>query len=514
MLLFSAFTASLAAASHLAHPANGGGDPAAALQRAVASAIASGAPNFTVAPGLYNFSALPAGAPATLSLANATDFSLLSGGGVEFVFPPHGGLRIEGGARVGVVGPFVIDAWPPFTTQGVVRSGVRGGKWFNFTLALEPGFALDAGRFIPSRAIFFDPATRRYLPGQALCVTSALAAAPLGGGNEWAVAVTFSCNPTLSVPDGSLCALTPTPGGPAIVIENATRVAVSDVTSHAAAGFTLLEMGGGGGHTYTRFNAVRRPGSARLMVSGADVFHSTAVAVGATLTHSELSFAADDLFAVHCELGILWRRVNATAFYVIDTSGPPPGGYGLPQAQPGEELYMYNMSEVMQRVGVATLVGLAPVTNATLIAEAQQAAAYIKHVLNLTMRSFPVNLLLARLAPPGLPLLGDYGALVELPSRCGAGTLVDASYLHDTNGGMRLKGSRVTVQNSVLENAYGMRMLPELFWTQSVSSNITLEGNVLRGCGCSANAPHAIEYNPDIIGLRLVNNTVLPANCA
>ena len=485
-------------------------DPAA-LQAAVTAAIAAGEASYTVAPGLYNFSALPWGSAATLELIGATNFSLISGGDVEFVFPPHGGLTILRGSRVGLVGPFTLDAWPPFTTQGVVSGGVRDGKWFNFTLTLDAGFELDPARFLPSRAIFFDAATRRFLHGQSLCVTSALAAAPLGGG-AWAVAVTFNCNPTLSVPDGALCALTPTPGRPVLQIENSTAVAVSDLTSHAAAGFTLLEVGGGGGHTYTRYRAVRRPGSARLMVSGADVFHSTSVAAGAALVDSELSFAADDLFAVHCELGILWRRVNATAFYVIDTSAPPPGGYGLPQALPGQELLLYNMSLAMQRVGTAVLINLTPVTNATLVAEAQAAAAHIRSVLHLDIRPFPVNLLLAQLAPPGLPL-GDYSALVELSSRCGAGTLVKNSYLHDTNGGMRLKGSRVTVQGSVVENAYGMRMLPELFWTQSVSNNITLADNVLRGCGCSANAPHAIEYNPDIVGLVLVNNTVYPANC-
>jgi hypothetical protein len=487
------------------------GDPAA-LQQAVAAAIAAGARSYTVAPGLYNFSALPAGAPSTLELVGATDFALVSGGAVEFVFPPHGGLTVLRSARVALAGPWTIDAWPPFTTQGVVSGGVRSGKWFNFTLTLDAGFELDPARFIPSRAIFFDAATRRFLHGQSLCVTSALAAAPLGGG-AWAVAVTFSCNPTLSVPEGALCALTPTPGRPVVQIENSTAVAVSDLTSHAAAGFTLLELGGGGGHAYTRFRAVRRPGSTRLMVSGADVFHSTSVAAGATIEDSELSFAADDLFAVHCELGILWRRVNATAYYVIDTSAPPPGGYGLPQARPGEQLLLYNMSLAMQRVGAALLAGLAPVTNASLVAEAQQAAAHIKNVLHLSLRPFPVNLLLATLAPPGLPQLGDYGALVELASRCGAGTLVQASYLHDTNGGMRVKGSRATVQGCVVENAYGIRCLPELYWTQSVSSNITLADNVLRGCGCSANAPHAIEYDADIVGLVLRNNTVYPANC-
>ena len=166
----------------------------------------------------------------------------------------------------------------------------------------------------------------------------------------------------------------------------------------------------------------------------------------------------------------------------------------------------------MEQVGVAVLKRLAPVTNATLLAEAQQAAAHIRDVLHLDLRPFPVNLLLAQLAPPGLPLR-DYGALVELPSRCGAGTLVKNSYLHDTNGGMRLKGSRVTVHGCTVENAYGVRMLPELFWTQSVSKNVTLVDNVLRGCGCTANAPHAIEYDADIEGLVLVNNTVIPAKC-
>ena len=151
---------------------------AAALQRAVAAAVASGAPSFTVPPGVYNFSALPAGAAPTLAITNASDFTLASGGEVEFVFPPLGGLRVAHSARVALAGPFRVDAWPPFTTQGVVRGGTRDGVWFNFTLQLEPGYELDPARFIDnaaggSRAIFFDPATRRFLPGQSLCVTAA-----------------------------------------------------------------------------------------------------------------------------------------------------------------------------------------------------------------------------------------------------------------------------------------------------------------------------------------------------
>ena len=480
------------------------------LQRAVAAAIASGVPSYTVAPGLYNFSSLPANASVTLDILSATNFTLLSGGEVEFVFPPAGGIRVVNGSQVALAGPFILDAWPPFTTQGVISKGVRDGQWFNFTLSLEEGYDFDE-RFLPSRAIFFDPVTRRFLPNQVLAVTSARSARHLSG-TSWAVSVSFSANPTLSIPDGALCALTPTSDGPVVLIENSTAVSVTDLTSHAASEFTLLELGGEGGHTYTRFNVVRRAGSTRLMVSGADVLHSTSVAVGPTLRNSELSFASDDLFAVHCELAILWKRVSATSFFVIDTSG---GFYGFPQAQPGDSLSFYNMSEYMERVGEATLApsGLSRVTNATLIAEAQKAADHIRDVLKLKIRNFSVNLLLMELSSPGLLKLGDYSALIELPSRCGAGTSIRNSYLHDTNGGMRLKGSRAIVDGVVLEKSYGMRMLPEFFWTQSVSSNITLTNNVLRDCGCTALAPHAIEYNEDIVGLVLHNNTVYPAHC-
>lgn len=486
---------------------------AASLQQALAAALAAGDASLLVPPGLYNFSALPAAAPKTLDISGASRFSLVSGGAVELVFPPSGGLRVDQSADVSVVGPFAMDAWPLFTTQGAVSDGVRDGKWFNFTLALDEGFEMDdPARFVPSRAIFFNATTRRMLRGQVLAVTSALALAPLGGG-AWRVSVTFAANPTLVIPPGGvIAALTPTVDGPNILVQNSTRFAASDVTSYAASGFTILELGGAGGHAWTRINVTRRPGSGRLMASSADVFHSTAVAAGPTLVDSELSFAGDDLFAVHCELGILWRRLNATAAYVIDTGA----GFGLVEGVPGDELDFYGLNESMPRLGGARIAaaGLQRVTNATLIAEAAGAAAYIKDVLHVTLRPFPVTLLLAVFDPPGLPpALGDYSALVELPARCGAGTLVRNCSLHDTNGGMRLKGSRVTVADTTVEIAYGMRMLPELFWTQSVSSNITLVNNTLIDCGCTTLGPHAIEYNPDIVGLRVENCSVVPAAC-
>lgn len=255
--------ASAAIALLLASP----GDPAA-LQRAVTAAVAARLPSLAVPPGTYNFSSLPASDPATLSITDAASFALVASGAVELVFPPRGGVRINDSSNVSLSG-VTIDAWPPFTTQGLVSHGKRAGKWFNFTLTIQDIYDLDRARFLGSRALFFDAATRRTLPNQVLAVTSALALEPLGGG-AWAVAVSFSANPTLTVPDGALCALAPFAGGPALLVANSSRFAASDVTSHGASGFTILEFGGEGGHSYTRLNVTRRPGSGRLLASTAE----------------------------------------------------------------------------------------------------------------------------------------------------------------------------------------------------------------------------------------------------
>jgi hypothetical protein len=36
---------------------------------------------------------------------------------------------------------------------------------------------------------------------------------------------------------------------------------------------------------------------------------------------------------------------------------------------------------------------------------------------------------------------------------------------------------------------------------------------MLIDCGCTPLAPHAIEYQADIVGLTLLNNTVIPVQC-
>jgi hypothetical protein len=152
-------------------------------------------------------------------------FSLISGGDVEFLLPvDDGGIIVNSSSDVNLIGPFTLDRWPLFTTQGLVSDGVRDGFWYNFTLTPDADFpAIDQARFKGSRALFFNESTRRTLPGQVLAVTSALGLEPIKGTNNWKVSVTFHANPTLTIPTaGVLCALTPSSGSTSVHIFNST----------------------------------------------------------------------------------------------------------------------------------------------------------------------------------------------------------------------------------------------------------------------------------------------------
>lgn len=124
------FSASVACAGVSPAGVRARGDPAA-LQAALAAAIAAGAPSFIVEPLLYNFSA------TSLHIYGARDM-LIDGTGAEITFAGGAGFRVTNATRVELRG-FEVDADPFFSSQGVVRDGSRDGKWFNYTLGVEEG---------------------------------------------------------------------------------------------------------------------------------------------------------------------------------------------------------------------------------------------------------------------------------------------------------------------------------------------------------------------------------------
>lgn len=476
------------------------GDPAL-LQAQLSQAISRGSPFLAIAPALYNFSG------ASLIISNAASLTVdLRGSELTFSPASDAGIRIANASNLTLVGP-VIDSAPFFSSQGVVSAGVRDGKWFNYTFAVEAGFPPPV---LGGRTVFWHAENRTMVHAQVETTTTAMSLAETSPG-VYAVATSFFGNPTLTVPLPCLGSITPVHAD-LVTCVNCSAVRYLDWAVYGSAGMAFLEIAGDGGNVYENVSVVRRPGTTRLLASSIDVLHSTGMAAGPALLDSELSAAGDDLFAVHCELGILWWRAADATAYVIDTAGA--GTEALRGNVAGAELQFYALNTTMEGLASATVRSAVAVTDPALLAAAAGAQAHIEQTLHTPIRDFPVSLFRVDFAAPLPPYLGNFSAMVQNNRRCGAGARVERSYLHDTTGGMRLKAAGVSVVNSTVRNAYGMRMLPELFWTQSMSANVSLRNNVLTGCGCAPHVPHAIEFLPgEVPGLELVNNSVLPPEC-
>lgn len=475
------------------------------------AAAAAGAPRFTIPPGLYPFSTNFSS--DTLLLAGAVNLEV-DAAGAQFVLRPGQGITLANHSGVSLRG-LTIDYDPPPWAQGVVSDVSHVAQYVYYTLTLDPGYPpLDAPFFagVDAKTIFWNATTRHMYHWQ-VQTTTLLTSASQSSPGVWRVRTEFG-GPTAGYtpPNGSLGTVSPV-HAPAITSLDGAGLLLQDVTVHASSGMGFLEGGGDGGTVLRRWSAVVRPGTDRLLCTTLDGVHSTSVAVGPTLEDSTVSAAADDLFAVHCELGIGWGPVNGSAAgetYVIDTGGA--GARTVGRAQPGDTLQLYALNATMDALGTGVVASVTVEPNATLQAEAAAAAADIRAALHIVIRNVTAVAQLLRVAwatPPPAGALGRFAAMVQYPRRCGAGTVVRNTTLHDTTGGMRLKGVGVTVANVTISRAYGMRMLPEVFWTQSVAANVTVVGNTLVGCGGAPAAPQPIEWVPGN-GIVVANNTFLP----
>ena len=491
------------------------------LVAAIVAAAASRAAGYTAPAGAYNFSAYPG---LSLTLVGATDFYLDLSQAL-LLFNPSGGLTLRDCERVHVAGA-TIDAWPvpfaqsvgPMTDVVVYPAPAGHSPTIAFTMALAPGFPSprDLAPRGSAKTYWWDAASLALLHSQVQTSPEMLNASETADG-RWRV---FSRLPlTLkgwTPPESALVTLSPSTGA-AVLVVNCSGTRVDDFTVHASAGMGYLEAGGGGGTVLQRWRAVRAPG--RLLATNLDGVHSTSVQHGLALLDSEVSFAADDAFAVHCELGIAWGVTPAPAgdeLYIIDTGGAVAPTVAA--ARPGDALYFFALNETMDPLlgsRALTVAAVAVEANATLQAQAAQASADIARERGVDIRSLTGVTLLLRVrfdAPLPAALRARFAAMVMYAERCGRGTAIRRTTLRDSSGGARLKGVNVTVDSSHIENVYGLRMLPEIFWTQSISMNITVTNNVFVGTGNAPAAPDSIAYVPDTCtGLVLANNSITPA---
>ena len=482
-------------------------------------AIANNSETYVIPPGLYNFSSMP-----ELSFTLSAPFNfLLSGYGVLFIFAPKQGVMITNCTNATLTG-LTVDYSPLAFTQGAVSETEYFPGYhilLTYLLKLEDGYPSieSISALGESKTYFYNSSTRLLFHEQVETSPVLHNFTSLGQGlyRVWSSlpSTLLGWHPPK---DGVLASISACPN-PAFQCQNCANLTLVDITIHSSSGMGYVEMGGPGGTIIKRWNAIPAPStlppSDRLLVTTLDGIHSTSVEKGLLLEDSNVGFSGDDAFAVHCELGITWgvpTEGNNTDLWIIDTGGNI--ARTIATAQPGDELLFFALNETMTPLGSLVVANNVIELNSTLQAQAANATADIQHQLHLTIRPLTANsTLLMRLSfreDVSPSLKPRFSALVQFSGRCGSGTIVRNTSFHDTSGGMRLKGVNTLVENSVVSRAYGMRMLPEPFWTQSLAFNLQIINNTFHNCGNSPAAPNPIEYNNETCtGLVLVNNTFL-----
>jgi hypothetical protein len=480
-------------------------------------AISNNLSSYVIPQGTYNFSTLT---DVSFTLTSPSNFEL-SGYGVLLVFAPGQGILITNCSNTSIKG-ITVDYSPLAFSQGLVSSV----KYFpgyhillSFLLTLEQGFpSVEYIRTLgESKVYFYNSSTRLMFHNQVQTSPVLHNFTLLGQGlyQVWASmpATLLGWHPPS---EGVLATISASPC-PSVQCQGCANLLLEDITIHSSSGMGYVEMGGLGNTTLRRWNAIPAPVTLlpinRLLVTTLDGVHSTSVEKGLLLEDSEVGFSGDDAFAVHCELGITWGvPTNGTGneLWIIDTGGNI--ARTIATSQPGDELLFFALNETMTPLGSAVVVSNVPEPNITLQAEAANATSDIQRQLHITIRPLTANsTLLMRITFQdniALILQPRFSALVQYSGRCGFGTQVRNTYFHDSSGGMRLKGVNTTVEDNVISRAYGMRMLPEPFWTQSMTHNLIIKDNIFHECGKAPAAPDAIEYNNDTCtGLILSNNT-------
>jgi hypothetical protein len=500
---------------------------AQALLAAIQAAVAAGEAGYAIPTGTYNFS------DTNFVVTNAQSFSLTAPLSVSeeqpsvvFLFAAGYGCILNNWHNSSFTG-VTVDYWPVPFTQGTVYNVSRhsGSSYLTYELDIDAGYPDMSEQFYrntsvaTAKTIFWDVANRTMYHDQVAISTDVHNATLLSNGNWFIYTSMPSVLAGFTPPNGCLGTISPVTGD-AIQCTNCSANTFTNMTLWASSAMGYLETSGLGGNVLTRWRNVRAPQTSRLLATNLDGIHSTSMSVGMTMTDSEISYAADDLFAVHCELGIAWG-VPATSssgqqqqqLYIIDTGGA--GTTMLTHATSGSVLSFWALSPDMDPLGTAVVGNWSYVTNATLQAEAARAGADILAKYGIVMRplSTETTLLLFQFTSPVAPaILPRYSSLVQFNGRCGSGTYVSNSYFHDTTGGLRIKGVNVTLTDITLYKGYGINMLPEVYWTQSISMDVTIENALLDTTGNAPNAQQSILYvNNTCPGLTLKNITIIPA---
>ena len=183
--------------------------------------------------------------------------------------------------------------------------------YISLEIELAPGFPepvlpLWLERPGQVKAIFFDEKTTRMLPTRLDWVSRL---EPLGSRRYRAEIRNNSpfVDPGI-VKEGDTLVLPYRGYRQAVALVDCSGITLENVTVYGSGQMAFTEEGGEGGNAYRRCRVVRRPGTKRLIVCSADIFHSTKVAKGPLIEECEFSWGCDDLINIHGMFSLVSRQ--------------------------------------------------------------------------------------------------------------------------------------------------------------------------------------------------------------
>ena len=402
----------------------------------------------------------------------------IDGGGCTLVQTERGSVFDVERSHDVVVENVVIDYDPLPFTQGTVTAIDAGGTVID--VAVDPGYPADAafaaalqrGRFdvidreqeafVVGARYALAPASSLALPDRVLRITLTWSAIDCGPGQR-----------PLAVGDAVVAVAF---GPVAVSVRESSGVSFSRCVLHAAPMFGMIFSGGAGGTVLDRLRVVPGPpppgaDRPRLCSTNADGTHFNCVERGPTIVGCEYRRTGDDPVNVH---GFAWHvvgRLDGRSCAVVARQD-----LGLSAGDMVDLLDAAWRSKGEAVVVEKRAYAAAGLAAAIERAWAGKAAPAVRDAVWAV--TFDRDLDLA---------VGD---VVAARTRCGAGTVIRESSFHG-GGRVMVKTENVLVERNTFTrtNLVALHVGADIgFWSETnFARNVTIRGNVFRGCGTTAN---------------------------
>lgn len=446
---------------------------------ALVAAYKGGAASYTIPPGHYRWGV---GGKTKYLLNDMANFTISAYGATFWVDTDAGGTS-RGGFSFGnctnvVLAGVTVDCHPLPFTQGRVVAWNQTAKTID--VALDAGYPtlLDQGVATTGRIGFFSEDGEQWLDNRtdtantiSLIADRTLRLAMAAGRN-------FLPDENLHV--GKRIALLRESGANPFAEDHRCKgVTFKDCTCYASAG--MVFSGQGEDIVIDSAHCIRRPGTDRLLGFTTTGHHSS-LRNGVHLKNSEFSYSMDDFMNMDTVANYVFQKEDDTTFLLFSRNIGILDGAPF---DPGDTMLFYTYN-TFYRVGEATVVSVAQITDPALVAEARAFPNATAAAYGNPSRDFPNGGLWRVVFDAALPAKATDWCY-STAYACEGALFENCRFFNGGQTAGRIcLGSDSIVRNCTFENIRSVAIIAG--WNQAsmngpVIHNLLIENNTFVNCG-------------------------------